>query len=61
MSKFITQNSFTVAAENVFVLVEKITTIENEVTVKKIIEWLLIWFKEVLDQKKLISVTEWMN
>jgi hypothetical protein len=37
-SKFITQNSFTVAAENVFVLVEKITTIENEVTVKKIIE-----------------------
>ena len=60
-AKFITQNRFTVAAENVFVLVEKITTIENEVTVKKIIEWLLIWFKEVLDQKKLISATEWMN
>ena len=37
-SKFITQNRFTVAAENVFVLVEKITTIENEVTVKKITE-----------------------
>lgn len=55
------QNGFTFATEKVFVLEEKITTIdENEVTVKKIIEWLLlIWFKEL--KSKEINFSHRMN